>query len=521
MPRDLTYLARGSIFIPISIYEPKWKIVAYDMDGNAITVLDVPNNISNTISAEYSLTATENIGTFRVVLSNLNGQFLRKFNGGELVYIYMDDDLATTLKFLGKIDNVYYGLSLGDGFTVTIEGRQKPELVDDVTSISFYNASPLQCFIGNSLEGTEQDSNGNWNNGVLYNTEVTWHPDNVISGSATFTQTFENRSFWEIFRTICESLDLDFYIFYDSNWYIRVFNKETIFNENEYASYGENISSVGDFGYNNNDVKNNVVIYGKDNDNVIRIITRGDLDSQADLWKKTQVISDSNLTTYDQMLSKANEALTKSATREKSGNLTTLILPTLNPGETIQITIPYCDIDDTFRIKSFTQTYGSGGSFTSLEVARRRQRLSRYFEDALNIEGALTPYSNLNNMKDSIVLDFESTDKFTLVNCSITDGILRLDTGETYGTLTTNAVASVPEGDVTYSVSECELRIKANNFSGCSYRASNDDGITWETINPGVLHSFTSTGTSVRLEVTLIVTDGISPEFEDIGLLFK
>jgi len=73
MPRPTTFVSRGGIFIPLSRYEPLWKIQIIDDLNTTHTVLNSYSGAvdeARTLSAQFTRTATDSLGSFRITLSN-------------------------------------------------------------------------------------------------------------------------------------------------------------------------------------------------------------------------------------------------------------------------------------------------------------------------------------------------------------------------------------------------------------------------------------------------------------------
>jgi len=88
--------------------------------------------------------------------------------------------------------------------------------------------------------------------------------------------------------------------------------------------------------------------------------------------------------------------------------------------------------------------------------------------------------------------------------------------------MTSNAVTIVPYAAADNNITKCELRISGNQFNNCTYEVSNDNGITWESLTPGEVHTFSSTGKNLRVKINLAEsTAGVSPEFDSICVLYK
>ena len=119
-------------------------------------------------------------------------------------------------------------------------------------------------------------------------------------------------------------------------------------------------------------------------------------------------------------------------------------------------------------------------------------------------------------MKDGLVFDFsKDTVGLTFLNCEVIEGVLTISEGQSSGTVTTPVSAT--DSDIT----NFELKINATTFLNCTYRVSNDGGITFETYTFGTLHIFSSTGNELILEIILNQINSENPQFKKINLRTK
>ena len=261
------------------------KIVITADDGTDYTVLDtyggaVSDNYSNGSSIEWE--ATGKLASFRVSLSNNDGTFMNLFDGGETVVFYADSTDATTEIFRGRIDDVTYNYSAGRGFTVEVNGRQYPELMDKtITGVegaatadisfcgifyNFYSNISLQYWNGSSWVNATYDQ---------YNDSVSWDGATTGFPTDTVTLTYEHRKGWNVLTDIAKIVGLECYLIYDSGWKFRVFNPEAISNSNCNIAYGVNLTNVSDYGTENTEIYNRVFMYGATKgDNVILLKTK-------------------------------------------------------------------------------------------------------------------------------------------------------------------------------------------------------------------------------------------------------
>ena len=116
----------------------------------------------------------------------------------------------------------------------------------------------------------------------------------------------------------------------------------------------------------------------------------------------------------------------------------------------------------------------------------------------------------------ALLFDLSDSEDYSLTKTKIEDETLTLDDGETTGTCTT--ITHTADSNVEY----IELRVKGSQMLNCTYRVTNNGGITYLTITPGTLLTMTTTGKEIILEVTLNLSDTSgNPEFSKINLLTK
>jgi len=119
-------------------------------------------------------------------------------------------------------------------------------------------------------------------------------------------------------------------------------------------------------------------------------------------------------------------------------------------------------------------------------------------------------------MRHSMLFDFTDSDDYSLSSAQISQEVLSLTSGSSTGTMTTEKITM--DDDFT----QCELRIKAGQHWDCTYAASNNSGLSYETVTPGTVHTFTTTGNKLKFKINLIEpSSGVSPEFDKVCLLLK
>jgi len=531
--RNLKTIKPG-IWIP-SASDPYIKITITADNGTVYTVLDTygkADDDQQMISpASVTRNATDKLDNFVLTLANDTGRFLNVFNGGEIVKFYGDYTDATTIIFAGKIDNVNYSLNNNVGFSVEIDGRIFPELIDKTitgTEVSvktdvalagilneFYSDFTLLFWNGSSWSEATYDS---------VNDSVSWSPAASNFPTTLINMSYQAKKGWNTITEICKRVGLDCYPEYDndnSRWTLRTFVSGDIVNTGSSISFGVNLISLNDFGTDNGDIINRIIVYGKtESDNILLLKTENDSTSQSNLWIKDKVITDQSLTTMADVQEKADYELVQGLLSVPTGKIRTVCMPTLKPGDTIYVSIPYCNINGTYKVQGFTHTFGN--SFTTdINLSQKVKEVKDLFVSKVNPEEFVTGTPNPNAMTDSYTVYFdEDGSKISHSGTEEVDGKLRLNS---------TSVVGVATSDIFYAdtnVVACELR-RYENFEtkDDTYEVTNDGGDTWEPYNVdiGKVHSFNTTGLGVgfRVNMSRASVDATSPSYEAMVLLIK
>ena len=403
--------------------------------------------------------------------------------------------------FSGKADNMFFNLDYSTGYTATIEARQVPEAVDKIIIEQYTNALISDAIL---------DIVDKYLNGLITTTNVTVTTERV-------TTSFSNISPWKAISGLLQRAEQDGYI--DTDLDLHTFYKGTVINNQESVVVGTSLLTVARAGTDNNKIKNRLLVYGADNANIFPLKTEEDTTSQSDLWQKDLVVNDSSILTMDEVQDRANVELLRNTTNiSKGGNFSIIGSPVLNPGDTIQVSIPYCDMDDQFRIARLTHNLTGNSFITSLDLSLKQDTIAEIFKERVDAEESLRPFKNLNFMTDSYYLTLtESSEPWLLTDCNIMDGVLQVDIGQTEGIAIFDSITT------DNNVTQCEFRIISNfpDTENDQYFASNDNGITWEQITIGNVHTFTTTGNKLALKILLFKDSTHTPAYQAFSLLYK
>ena len=527
----------GNILIPTEsqIYA---KIIIVDDTGTENVVMNSYTGIANenyVIDASCTKTATNNLGSFTIKLANGDGYFLDKFNGGELVKIYTNvTGSFSNPTFVGKIDNVNYGLNTSDGFFVDIDGRDYPELIDKTITIRFVLKS-TDVSLANILYNNYPEFELRFNDGTqwctatydLVNETVVWSPSASTFPATLVNISTQNTKGWSIITDICTRAGLDCYIDYDevnNKWILATFVSGSIVGESG-VSYGVNLMSLSDYGINTTDISNRIIVYGKEENASILLSTKEDTASQTNLWVKDKVIKDNSLITMDEVSDKASSELISGINLEYRGRLTSLLIENLKPGIKIPIVVPYCNINDYYKVYAFTH-HLTHPFTTDVEISKRAIKLVDLFVNQLDFN-SIVDIINRYSMKDAYTIFFDENDIITgtFNDTEQVDSYLQLSGSNVTGTFTSGIL------ETDYNISTIELRISPVSMPDCAtdvYEVSNDGGITFKTISAGTVVNFDNYGSNptellynklvIRVTLNKIT---VSPVYESICCLYK
>jgi len=222
------------------------------------------------------------------------------------------------------------------------------------------------------------------------------------------------------------------------------------------------------------------------------------------------------------------ELSTAQSLKKISGPIACHGLLSLEPAELIQVNNPYVQMNDNFRVVELTHSLNFSQNpimQTSFTVEIPQESLAIIQRDIIEKGNQATDFNNLNDMTDSIHLNFsqdeEARDIYTLTDSEIIDEVLLLVSGKSTGQLLTKSKSVFPESEIDDDINSFEIRVEGSNLSQCTYDVSNDGG---QTFIRGVVSGevfFALPGNEIVLRINLNDASGATPEMESISVLLK
>lgn len=473
--RNLTNIGGIPIhhYIPPA-FNPIYKIEVF----NGTTSLDVTDYV---IEGEYTDGITNTIGNFTFKIDNSSQQYTDIINLYDRVRVYLDyGSEATTLKFLGYIERasktdstmVLTGRSgavrtIGKNITYTATDTPRSSIISEIISNNF--------------------------SGIITT-------NNLTSDAETMSVNFVDKPFLECMTEICYDGNYDWYI--DVNLDLHYFPSESILNETEVVVHDGNLISVGDFSPDLQPVINKVRVYGNKTGTCPIIYTAKDSSSIDNYDAREVKITDNSIITAEQAQQRAEAELDSNP--PTVGEVTSLILPTLSPGEKLRISDPLNGLvpDNPYLVYKFTHKFSNDDPpQTVVTMKQDRVSLSGIVKSRVKFETGIGESDNPNDFDYSYVWTFDS-DTGTHSNTEIVrvgennDGVLKVIDGQTSGTWLSEII------NTPRYVSGIEVRMNGTSMDGSQIR------ITATGSAPYVLVTSAgtplTTGTDIQVQLDLL-----------------
>lgn len=431
--------------------------------------------------------ATESIGTFTITINNF-GQFNGKWNGNEILKMYADYGTPTTLRFLGRIEKVSYNNNL-----ITFTGRSESLIFLGVTVTKQYTNQEASSILEDLISS--------------YSTGFT--TTNVQTSSTFMTVNWYQKPFWDCVKEICDSASYDAYVDADKDWHF--FPEKSVLNADEAIVHGMNLLGTGSFGEDKSQVRNRIIVYGQKIGDTPLIYTAEDQNSYTELgrWQE-KIINDTNITTQEQAKQRADTELSIGITPVISGELNSLGLPSLNPGDLLKISDPDNNIQpSTYRILDYTHNLNGSDTLKTKVKIERSPTLAGIIKSNITDTQNLANIDNPFEMRFSYNLPFnDDTQTESHEGTRVLDGKLMLMSGLTSGTFISNAQ--------TGFLNHIHLKVVGIS-TGTNYWISTDNGTTWQPVIAETLTEVTE-GSSVKIKVEI---KSESTQIDSLAILYK
>lgn len=463
-------------------YSPLYKLEVIRGDE---TVDDITDSIYN---AEIVDGVTDTIGNFEIEVDNGDESRTGIWTGNEVFNFYCDyATTATTKRFRGRVEKVSY-----QDFKIKLVGRAESVRLLDITVTQSYENIETSVVLKNIFD--------------IYATDFTQTNINTSTTSVTFN--WYQKPFWECVQDLCRSAGFDAYI--DSSLDCHYFESGTVDNSTEAIVHDSNLLEVGDFAQDYSLIKNRIIVYGAEVEGIPLIKTAEDIVSIKLNEVKELIIQDTNITTETQCQERADFELSISKDPPVVGDVSSIGLATIQPGERVRISASGSNLPPKFyKILSYKHKI-EGFMKTTVRIEKEPRKVYHILRDNISKGQKLIEMPNPNEMRNSWNFDY-NTDVGTHSSTEIIDGVLKTD-GSASGTWISDL------NTLSSNAKVVELRVNGESLPGTLYSISVDNGVSFQSLTLNTALTLSPPGLSLKLKVIFAST---STQINSLGLLYK
>lgn len=469
--------------IPIHVYvppkfNPVWKIEV-ETKSDTYDITDLLKD------GEYTNGITENIGSFNLTIDNSGNRFTGVFKIYNKVKIYTDyGKEANTLRYVGLVEQIPKSFNKTQGNNITLKGRGAAVRV-----------------IGKNIIYRAKDKT---RSEILKEIIDKYFPDKITTNNIEETTdkvdvNYFEKPFWEVVKELCKGAQYDAFI--DVNFDFNFFEKGSRKNETEVVNHDYNLIETGNFADDIEEMANKVRVYGQTEEGLPIIASSQDEDSQGlvDGDIKELKINDTSITSSSQAKTRADYELLKNKDPISIGEITSLMLPTLEPGQILFITDPLNGLEPKYyAVQKYKHKFSNDNPpETTITIQKEKLSIPEIMKKRIDFETRTTENRNPYDLDNSLVWDFEE-DEGSHENTKIdTDNnVLKLQDGYSEGVWTSDVYNIEKEG-----AGEFYLRVEGEKISNVISSISVDGGSTYTPTTIGDRQTISGSDVRVKLNI--------------------
>ena len=434
--------------------------------------------------------ATESIGNFEFWIDDPDEEYVVKFKGNE-IFRYYKDYLAdaVTLRFRGRVEK-----PSNRGNRLNVKGRAEGKAMLDITVTKQF--IEVEC------------------SQILSSIFATYLPqftlNNVTESEVFLTINWYQKNFFDCVRDLCIASGFECYI--DSNLDVHFFRSGSVNNETDAIVGDYNMLDLGDFTPDLQLIKNRIIVYGAVQQGIQIIKTAEDESSIAEYGVREQIINDDNVTSDGQGTDVANYYLEELRSPPEVGDITGVMLATVQPGENVRISSQEDGLYPGYYFtKGYRDRFSTDTFQTTLYLNKEPRKFSHVMRDRVESENRLQQTSiNPEEMRQSYNFIFTSITG-TFNNTQLSSGrLIATSVGGTW--ISPNLV-------LTKDLIEAYPIINGDRLTDINVFVSGNTGLTYDKVTNRVKKTLTqSIGRNVRVKVEFLSTDA---QIESLGMLYN
>jgi len=467
------------------VWIPRVQSTAYSIEIDGVDVTD-----DATLGSQWTwgIFGFECLCTIKLI--DADGKYAETYVGGETIELKLDFSSGTTSIWKGTLKKPKR--RFGTSIELTAVGSHYQSDLLDITVTEEYLKTK-------TADAILKDLVDNYLTGYTYT--------NVLTCTTVPTIRWDNKPLWDCIVDLCELAGFDCYL--DSDKDFHFFERESIENTTDAIVWNDNMLSILSFGNNVIEIKNRIIVYGEDDNGLPIIYRTDDATSQVTYGIKEKVIKDTSIKTYEQAKNVGDTELELQKSIASQGEIDSLILPDIRPGDMIWISNPVQRINGQFRIVKFTHYLPE--EITKVIIAKENT-LPQLFKERKKAELGLQKIINPFKMTNSYNFPFDNTDNIDdplSSGVTVLESNLKISTGA-IGTMISNLRTA------TEDITAVHLKVIGDTLAGTQYFISTDNGDTYTEVNLET-KTFVTAGTQLRVKVILNST---STRLDSLAVLY-
>ena len=477
----------NDIYIPI----PKTR------NTQARILINGADMTSRIYESEWVEPATISVGTFKLKVVNTSGIYSSIFSGGQAVLFYADNTDGTTLQFWGRIDYIKEVLGQ-EGQFLEIEGRHRSYLLSEIKV----------CYIGTGDHAT-----------ILKNIITQYAPGftsvNVQNTGKTANVAWNYKVFWNCVQDLCYDSGFDCYV--DDNLDFHFFLSDSIMNNVDAISEGDNFMSTQEFGTDTYYERTRATAVGQDSSGLPIVWTAISPGEGTDI--REVFIEDNSANTLDVVKSLANSLLAQYTNRPPQASIISTGLTTVQPGDNIWVAVPRQKIYGIYKVLQTKHKFGRDGWKTECNIEKELIGTAEMISQGIKKQTLLTNVENVNKLNYSYNFPYDD-DTLTASHSStkVSGGFLMLvDGSATTGTWIGKIFVAAQ------NITKIELRVAGTDIGSSLFYFTVNNTANWEIFTaPNTMQVPAYIGLSITAKITLNKdSQNATPKIDSIVLLYS
>ena len=481
-----------TVWVPPA-YGANYRVVLVRKDGTQDDVTNIAFPI------EITDAATDGIGSFSVTFPNPNETFTNVYTGMEEFWYFCDyaGGIPTTKRFKGYIE-----VPDTKNNQCVFTGRRSDLLLADQTFTMSMKGTDIADVVRAmvALKGGGKFTTNNVPAQYGVSVDIDWR----------------QKPFIDCMKDLCSAGSADWYT--DATDDIHLFPSGSISNPDEAIVHDYNLLDIGQFAPDVSQVRNLVRVYGASNNGEQVLYTAQDATSRQNpplgYGTKELVIQDSNITRYEDAQERGDYLLAANKTPPITGDVTSVILATVAPGQTMMISAPFDGlVPAQYPVLKVETEITVDSLQTTITINKAPRTLSKALQRQVSLEN-----QNQDVSDNPYELDYSysfgyDVDEGTKTNTQIGSGVLSLAAGQSIGTWVS------PPRQLPSNLSQVYLNMNAQTITGTQVEVSGNNGVSWQTIPLRTLTSITTAQGSV-LMYRITITDPAT-QIDGVAVLYK